>query len=124
MEADPVRQLRSAMRADLVVAMTYRASDTVAALRVAIAAIDNAEAVAAPTGSSWATSEYVAGAVVGVGGAEMPRRALDIDAVQASLRTLTQELRSIAETYDAHGRTDEAVRAGAQASVIEEYVPR
>jgi hypothetical protein len=62
-----------------------KARDRVAAgaLRSVLGAIDNAEAVEAPPTSTAATSEFVAGAVVGVGAAEADRRTLTVDQARA-----------------------------------------
>ena len=76
-------------RLRLALAESLRARDTIAvsALRSALGAIGNAEAVepgtAAPTGSG---SPHVAGAVAGLGAAEAPRRRLSAAEVEQIVR--------------------------------------
>src|SRR5918996_2373390 len=64
------RSLRERLRAALPEAMKARDAVAVAALRSALAAIDNAEAVAAAPAPPGAGSADVAGAAVGVRAAE------------------------------------------------------
>ena len=64
------RALRDALRRDLASAMKAREPDAVSALRTAIAAIDNAEAVPAPDERAATTSGHIAGARAGLGAAE------------------------------------------------------
>lgn len=68
--------LRDALRRDLTRAMKAREPDAVSALRTAIAAIDNAEAVPAPDDSPATTSGHIAGARAGIDAAEAARRNL------------------------------------------------
>ena len=105
--------LRLALRARLTAAMRERDRGAVAALRTALAALDNAEAVpladlprrlAGPSGS-----EHVAGAAVGVGAAEADRRELAEDDEHA---IVAAEVASLLEA--ALHRRDAGDRKGAQ----------
>lgn len=111
-------RLRAALRADLVTAMKARDTDAVAALRTAIAAIDNAEAVGGPDGASATTSEHFAGAHVGVGWAEVARRDLNIDDVLAILREQMAERLIEVDRYDQLGRREAAARLRREATAL------
>ncbi len=99
-----------------------------AALRSALAAIDNAGAVApsevAPPspgpGSSGPASQQgpIAGSVVGLGAAEVPRRSLDDHAIAAILQREIDERIDAAAAYRAGGRPDAAERLEAEAAVL------
>jgi hypothetical protein len=52
MTARDAQELRGVLRRDLTAALKTRQPDVVAALRIAIAAIDNAQAIAAPAGGA------------------------------------------------------------------------
>jgi hypothetical protein len=65
------------LRADLTAALKARDRLTVAALRSAIAAIENGEAVhVSAVERTLASSEHVAGATAGVGSSDVARRPL------------------------------------------------
>ncbi|MEU0490201.1 hypothetical protein ABZ249_13310 [Nocardiopsis sp. NPDC006139] len=114
----PPQELRALLRADLVAAMKARRPEAVSALRTALAAIENAEAVTAPAGGGAAGSEHVAGASAGVGSTEAPRRVLSAEDVHGLLRAQVTERRAEAERYAAHGRHDAALRLRAEADVL------
>jgi uncharacterized protein YqeY len=118
--------LRAALRQGLTQAMKAREADTVAALRVAIAAIDNAEAVAPPAesagNSAGATSAHIAGARSGLGAGEAAPRTLDGDQARAILAGLLAEQASEADRYDAHGQPEAARRLREQARVLAPYL--
>lgn len=127
--------LRARMRADLTAAMKARRRADVAALRVVLAAFDNAEAVPvptplpahSPTHSSAAapvvTSEHVAAAAVGLGSTEVPRRELSLADLHEILRTQVDEWTAEAQTYQGLGQTDAAARLRHQADLIRGYRP-
>ncbi|MDT3440654.1 MULTISPECIES: hypothetical protein [unclassified Pseudofrankia] len=122
MPAHDGRLMRAALREDLVTAMKARNRDAVTALRTAIAAIDNAEAVDAPGhGQPWA-GEHVAGARAGVGATEAERRDLTAGIVIAILRAQVGERITEAERYEAHGQTDAADRLRREAKTLMKYV--
>jgi uncharacterized protein len=120
--ATSAEALRAALRRGLTAALKARQPDAVAALRTAIAAIDNAEAVAAPDTSAPATSARIAGAHSGVGSAEAPRRRLDSGRVRSILRDQITEHTREADRYDALGRTDVARRLRDQARLLAQYL--
>lgn len=116
-------ELRARMRRDLTVAMKARQADVVSALRTALAAIDNAEAVDVPPGDTVTASGPVAGAQAGVGSTEAARRVLSIEEVYALLETQIAERVAAADQYDAHGRHDMADRLRREAGILRSYVP-
>jgi uncharacterized protein YqeY len=116
------RALRAAMRRDMVSAMKARQPDAVVALRTAIAAIDNAEAVPAPEASQAATSSHIAGARAGLGAAEAARRDLSDSEQQAILRDQITGYTTEADRYEALGQPDAAHRLRTQASVLSAYL--
>ncbi|CAL9363713.1 hypothetical protein SUDANB121_00728 [Nocardiopsis dassonvillei] len=118
----PARELRALLRADLVAAMRARRPEAVSALRTALAAIENAEAVGVPADTGAAAAEHVAGARRGVGSTEAARRVLSAEEVQGLLRTQVTERRAEAERYTAHGRGDAAERLRAEAEVLTAYL--
>lgn len=124
MTSDP-DQLRGRLRAGLTAAMKARDKDAVAALRTALAAIDNAEAVPpVPTvAGPAATSESIAGAAVGLRSTEVTRRELTPDDLQVVLRAQIDERHTEAATYDGLGRADDAERLRREAAVLETYLP-
>ena len=115
-------ELRAALRAGLTQAMKARATDAVTALRVVIAAVDNAEAVAPPADSPSATSAHFAGARSGLGAGEAARRTLDGDQARAILRGLLAEQAGEADRYEAHGQPEAARRLREQSRVLAPYL--
>ena len=108
--------LRSQFRRHLGAAVRDRDRVAVAALREAIAALDNAEAIL-PDGELQAgSSEYVAGGVVGLGAAEAERRILDAGEQRAIVRAVIEMRLTAASTYDEHGQGARAseLRSGAE----------
>lgn len=117
-----VQTLRARLRADLVAAMKARRPEVVSALRTALGAVDNAEAVDPPAVPATAASEHVAGAHAGLGTAEARRRDLSLDDVRTILRAQVTERRTEAVTYDDHGRHDAADRLRREADALEPYL--
>lgn len=115
-------EIRETLRKDLTAAMKARDSDVVAALRTAIAAVDNAQAVEAAHRPETATSEHFAGAHVGLGVTEAERRHLDIDEIRDILRTQINERTAEADRYDALGQADAAARLRREADALRPYV--
>lgn len=114
--------LRATLRRDLTAAMKARQPDEVAALRTAIAAIDNAEAVTGPTAAPAATSAHIAGAREGLGAAEAARRQLTADELRELLRAQLAEYTREADRYVAHGQAASAERLRHQASLLSRYL--
>ncbi len=116
------RAVRTMMRSDLVAAMKARQPDAVAALRTAIAAIDNAEAVAAPGGTGAAASGHIAGAQVGLGSTEAERRDVSIGEVRAILQGQIADCRAEADRYQAAGHHEAAGQLRRQAEALRKYM--
>jgi len=114
--------LRHALRRDLAMAMKARQPDAVAALRAAIAAIDNAEAVPAPEARQAATSSHIAGARAGLGAAEAARRDLSDSDQRAILRDKITGYTAEADRYEALGQPDAAARLRTQARLLSAYL--
>lgn len=102
-DADSVR---AALRRDLVTAMKTRDSAHVAALRTAIAAIDNAESVDAEE----------------VTAIEVARRELSADEVHAVLAAHVHGYAVEADGYDAVGQPGPAERLRRQAALLRPYL--
>lgn len=111
--------VRRRLRAALPLAMKAREKETVAALRSALAALDNAEAVDADAAGLVAgDSEHVAGTVGGLGAGEVARAALDERRAREIVAAEVQERRDAAVGYDGHGRAEEAARLRAEADLL------
>jgi len=121
---DDPQALRSRMRADLVAAMKARQPDAVAALRLVLAAFDNAEAVLTSALSrDEVTSEFVAGAGAGLGAAEVSRRELTLDDLHDILRAQIGEWTAEAHALESYGRADAAARSLREADLVRTYLP-
>ncbi|MBF6329362.1 GatB/YqeY domain-containing protein [Nocardia transvalensis] len=111
--------LRERLRAALPVAMKARDRDAASALRSALAAIDNSEAVDA--------AEVKAGAIeasaVGLGAAEARRRELTEADIERIVQREIDERRSAAEEYESLGRSDRADRLRAEAAALAAHLP-
>ena len=108
--------LRDRLRAALPTAMKARDRVAVAALRSAIAAIENAEAVdqaALATGSL-----AIELSPVGVGAAEVERRLLTESEVAAIVRAEVAEREAAAQGYEQAGRLDRADQLRAEAGTL------
>ena len=119
---DDAQALRAALRLGLTAALKARDRDALAALRTAIAAIDNAEAVPAPDAARPATSAHFAGAHSGLGAAEAARRELSASELRDILRGQVAEHTSEADRYDALGQADSAQRLRRQALALAPYL--
>ena len=120
---DDAQALRAAPRLGLTTALKARDRDALAALRTAIAAIDNAEAVPAPDAAPPAASARFAGARSGLGAAEATRRELSASELRDILRGQVAEYTSEADRYDALGQADSAERLRRQALALAPYLP-
>jgi uncharacterized protein YqeY len=113
MRARLSRALRDALRGREPVAT--------AALRSALAAIGNAEAVSAGRLPAAGTSSpHFAGAAAGLGAAEVPRRALSEADVESIVRAEIAERQLAARQYAEAGHDERAAQLRAQAAVLEE----
>ncbi|MGO9899092.1 MAG: GatB/YqeY domain-containing protein [Solirubrobacteraceae bacterium] len=112
------------MRGDLIAAMKARDDLAVVALRSAIAAIDDAEAIDVDrTASRDANSEHIAGASAGVGSTEAPRRVLSDADEHAVVRAQAEERFHAAQEYEKLGRGDVAERLRREADLLLAYLP-
>jgi hypothetical protein len=106
--------LRDRLRAAVPAAMKARDRRTTSALRSALAAIENAEAVE--------IRDVRAGAIelspVGPGAAEVARRELTEAEVAAIVRVEVEERRAAAAEYEAAGHGDRAAELTAEADAL------
>lgn len=111
--------LRERLRAAVPAAMKARDRRAVAALRSALAAIDNAEAVEVAI-------DVRAGAIeaspVGAGASEVARRSLTEADILALVRAEAADRRAAAAAYEAAGHHDRAVDLAAQADTLEAHL--
>jgi len=78
-------ELADRLRADLTTALRARDRARASVLRTVLGAIANAEAVPVPQGAPPLAQGPIAGAALGLGAAEVPRRELTEDDVRAIL---------------------------------------
>lgn len=114
-------RISSRLRGDLTAALKARDSVTVAALRSALTALDNAGAVEVSASRSGGT-EHVAGATAGVGSTDVARRVLSERDAMAILRSQIEEHSHAANEYARIGRDDIAERLRNEAGVLTAYV--
>lgn len=110
------------MRLHAALAGALRRRDTIAvsALRSALSAISNAEAVAVLPGAPATTSAHIARAAAGPGAGEVRRRSLSEAEVGQILRAEISERLTAAGDFDDVGRADRAHRLRSEADVIAE----
>ncbi|QIM22219.1 GatB/YqeY domain-containing protein [Phycicoccus sp. HDW14] len=113
------QDLRQSLAAALRPAMRARDSTAVAALRSALAAVANAEALPVPDAPAAGAIEQ---ARVGVGAADAPRLELGEDDVRRIVRAEVTERESAAEVMAGHGRHDDVQRLRAEAAVLREHL--
>jgi uncharacterized protein YqeY len=110
------------LRAALPVAMKARHATAVAALRSALSALANAEAVAAPTPARSTSAEgLVAGATAGLGSGEAVRRSLSEREAVEIVRTEIHEREEAAALVEA-AQPDRAADLRAEAAVLTSYL--
>ncbi|WP_199429545.1 GatB/YqeY domain-containing protein [Qaidamihabitans albus] len=115
--------MRASLRDDLKAALKSRDRAAITALRSALAAIDNAEAVPADHPLDGSTgSEHVAGAASGLGAAEAERRHLTDTDLRSIIEKEVRERSVAAEQYEQAGRTDLAERLRAEAQVLSRHL--
>jgi uncharacterized protein YqeY len=121
-----LQRLREALRAAM------KAKDTVAvsALRSALAAIANAEAIPVPaagpvtSGNQPGGSQHVAGSAAGLGAAEARRRDLTGDDVAGVIAAEVAERRDAARQYESTGNSERAARLRREAEIIQSAAAR
>lgn len=114
--------LRARLRADLLTARKSRQSETVAALRSTLAAIDNAEATEATGTPVVASSEHFAGAQAGLGATEARRRVLSPAELHAIVQAQIQERQLEADNYQTIGQPEAAARLRREAEALTGYL--
>jgi len=118
-DAGPGAGIRARLRLALAEALRARDTIAVSALRSALGAIGNAEAVepgaAAPAGSA---GPHVAGAVSGLGAAEVPRRSLSPAQIERIVREEAAEREDAARGYERAGHADRAGRLRREARLL------
>jgi len=105
------------LRQALTAALQARDAVTVSALRSALAAIENAGAVDTRQ-AAQPRSGPIAGAVDGLGAAEVPRRPLGPEEVRALVAAEVEQRRAAAAECADLGRPDQAERLRAEADVL------
>jgi len=122
----PAGSVRSRLQAALRAAMKERDTVAASALRSALAAIANAEAVSLPAGSTGQSarpaaqaSPHFAGAVAGLGAADVSRRDVTEDEATAIAAAEAADRRAAARDYQAAGHADRAGRLRREAQAIE-----
>ena len=116
--ADP-HGIQERVRAALREALSARDKVAVSALRSALAAIGNAEAVPAQRiRAAGGTSEHFAGAVAGLGTAETERRSLTEAEVSAIIQDEVESARSPLWATNGAGHDDQAGRLRREADVL------
>lgn len=113
--------LRVRLRASLTRSIKRRNAVAVTALRSALAAIDNAEAVDAPPART-AGGSPIAGAVQGLGAGEAPRRHLSDADIAEIVRAEVAQRQAAAAEYDRLGRGETSTRLRAEAAALVEHL--
>src|SRR5262249_52448253 len=112
-------ELPAQLSAALSEAMRARDATAVSALRSALAAISNAEAVPARDGAiPGPGSPHVAGAVAGLGAAEAPRIGLGEAEISGIIRAEITERLDAAAGFERSGRAARAARLRGEAEIL------
>lgn len=118
-EADRVR---AALRAGLTSAIKTRDSDAVAALRSAIAVIDNVESVDPAGAATELGNGSIAGSAQGVGSTEVQRRTLTADDVSVLLHDHLRDYLTEAQGYESLGQSDAATQLRRRAEIVRRHL--
>lgn len=115
--------MRASLRDDLTAALKARDRIAVTALRSALAAIENAEALPGEHPLDTTTeNEYFGGASIGLGAAEAERRQLTDADLRSIVENEVQERSVAAAEYEQLGQQGEAERLRAEAEVLGRYL--
>jgi uncharacterized protein YqeY len=115
----PGIDVRARLRLALTDALRARDIIAVSALRSALSAIGNAEAVdAGPAAAPGPGSPHVAGAAVGLGATEARRRSLSTAETEQIVRAEAGERQRAAREYERAGHADQADRLRREARVL------
>ena len=106
------------LRAALDDALRRRDKTAASALRSALSAIGNAEAVSPPPGMSGAGSPHIAGAVSGLNAGEARRRTLSTTEVDQLIQAEISERLHAARDYESSGHADRALRLRSEAHIL------
>jgi len=118
--SDPSVPLRQRLQDALSAALKARDRAAVTALRSALAAIANAEAVDRPASADRGLA--IEETSVGVGVAEVERRMLTADQVEQIVRAEVAERQAAARDYERAGRTDRADQVRREAAVLSAHL--
>ena len=121
--AHRAQALRAALRHGLTTALKARDTEALAALRTAVAAIDNAEAIATTDTHRPVTSADIAGASSGVGSTEAVRQSLSGAQLRDIVREQITEYAREADRYVVLGQPDAAHRLRHRARILAAYLP-
>ena len=120
--------LQSRLRRELAAALRAHDQVAVAALRTALSALANAEAVPAPVtppggsaspgSASPSSGSHVAGTAPGLGAAEAERRHIGAAEAQRIVRAEISERLTAADQYERAGHADRAARLRREAAVL------
>ena len=123
MTPDGAANLRERLRGALPAAVKARDRLAVTALRSALAAIDNAEAVdpRTPTGVGEGHPE-LAGTVAGVGATEVERRRLSQAGMEEIVRAEIADREAAAVDYERAGQLEHAERLRGEARILAAYL--
>ncbi|MEU7745552.1 GatB/YqeY domain-containing protein [Nonomuraea sp. NPDC049158] len=116
--------MRANLRDDLKTALKARDRIAITALRSALAAIENAEAVAVdpPPPGAPEHNEHFAGSTAGLGAADVERRLLTEADLLSILEKEVRERSVAAREYERLGRDGHAERLRAEAEVLSRYL--
>lgn len=114
----PGPDIQARLRDALTDALRSRDRVAVAALRSALSAIANAEAISPPPPTAGAGSSYVAGGVAGLGAAEASRHRLTTADVEQIVQAELSERLQAAQEFDRTGHPARAERLRAEADVL------
>jgi uncharacterized protein len=117
-----VGNLRERLRRALPTAMRSRDALAVAALRSALAAIDNAEAVDAAGPQAGTGHPELAGTVAGLGAAEVERRTLTQAQMEGIVRAEVADRETAAHDYERAGRHERAEQLRDEAALLSTYL--
>jgi len=110
--------IRDRLQSALRDALRARDKTAAAALRSALAALDNASAVPAGPPSPAASGPHFAGAAEGLGAGEAPRRHLTDGEAERIVRAEVAQREAAAAGYEQAGHADRAGRLRREAAVL------
>ncbi|HVQ43942.1 MAG TPA: hypothetical protein VMT30_03165 [Candidatus Saccharimonadia bacterium] len=120
MEDAQAHKLTTKIKANMIAATKARKSVEVSALRSLLARISNAEAV--PADQSHIASSSIAGASVGVGSTEAPRKQLSYMDVQEIIQAEIQEIQAAKQRLD--GSSDYVAELDQKIVIVSAYLEK